>query len=94
MLNWLRKHGWFDRRKNPPNTESMQTDRIGDIPYDAVDADTEARAKYVEANVIDKVYSDDKTDEEIVIDGFWEMFDQEEKAFAEYRRRRNKRHGR
>ena len=51
------------------------------------------RVDFVEKNVLPEVYADDKSDEEIIIDGFWNMFEREEQAFAEYRanRRKNRR---
>lgn len=59
-----------------------------------VNDDDPLRTKFVHDHVLAEVYDDDKSDEEIIIDGFWNMFEREEEAFARYRAERKKRRGR
>ena len=45
-------------------------------------------------DVMPEVYADDKSDEEIIQDGFWNMFEREEALWAKQREEKRKRRGR
>lgn len=75
-----------------PGIPEHYVQRRGDVegkPYVEV-----SREDFVSLRVLPKVYSDDKSDLEIIADGVEDMLQREEIAFAEYRRSRDKRHGR